>query len=368
MRKQAVVWLAAVGLGACSNLTVIGNDTAYRGDALPGQSATCPATVNHEVWRAYCDFQTLADVQMQNVRRQNNIIETRNVFFFGSAVYAASTLALNADGLTGSQTTDLLETGLAAGIVQSADVVYNPVERRTVHSRAVVAADCARAHTDALLRRETGLESLVGQLDTLETRRGNLAAVREVLAESDQDAATGDLTQALQAAQTAEDTAEQVASRASDQIDTYRSLAPRLFDLRRRILRDVDSQLLSQPVNYAAAIAQIRAAAETNTRFDGQDVPPAPEEENPEKDVQSWRSEAANDPLTALRDATAALNAQSARVQSSTPAIVTLADSAETCATTLATGEPVDLPDISSAGMGARPLPADTVPSLDGSD
>lgn len=365
MRKQVVVWLTAVGLGACSSLTVIGNDTAYRGDALPGQSATCPGEVTHEVWKAYCDFQTLADVQMQNVRRQNTIIETRNAFFFGTAVYAASTLALNANGLTESQTTDLLETGLAAGIVQSADVVYNPVERRTVHSRAVVAADCARAHTDALLRRETGLERLVEHLDTLETRRGELAAVREVLAGSGGQLNAGELTQALEAAQAAEDTAGQLAARADDQIDTYRSLAPRLFDLRRRILRDVDRQLLSQPVNYAEAIAQIRAATETNSRFDSEDVPPAPQEETSEKPLGEWRDEAESDPLTTLREATAAVNAQSARVRSTTPAIEALADSAQTCATILATGEPVELPDVSSAGMGARPRPTETVATLE---
>ncbi|MEA1941320.1 MAG: hypothetical protein U9P68_03625 [Pseudomonadota bacterium] len=345
-----------------------GRDTAYRGDALPGQTATCPVTVHHEVWSAYCDFQTLADVQMMNVRRQNGIIEARNIFFFGTAVYAASTLALNANGLTEAQTTDLLEAGLGAAIVQSADVVYNPVERRTIHSRAVVAADCARAHTDALLRRETGLENLVVQLGILETRRGNLAVVREVLADSDQDTGTGELTQALEAAQNAEGTATQVATRANDQIDTYRGIAPRLYDLRRRILWDVDRQLLSQPVNYAEAIAQIRAAAQTNSRFDQENVPPAPEEEDPDKSVGAWRFEAESDPLTALREATSALNAQSGRVQSITPGIETLADSAETCATILATGEPVDLPDISSAGMGAHPLPTDTVASLNASD
>jgi hypothetical protein len=368
MRKRVLVLIMAAGLGACSSLTVAGRDTAYRGDALPGQTATCPTTVDHEVWSAYCDFQTLAAVQMMNVRRQNSIIEARNIFFFGTAVYAASTLALNANGLTEAQTTDLLETALGVGIVQSADLVYNPVERRTIHSRAVVAADCARSHTDALLRREAGLTNLVVQLGTLETRRGNLAAVREVLADSNQDTDAGELTQALEAAQSAENAAAQVATRANDQIDTYRGIAPRLYDLRRRILRDVDRQLLSQPVNYAEAITQIRTAVETSSRFDGGGAPPAPEGETREKGVELWRTEAENDPLTTLREATSALNAQSARVQSSTPAIETLADSAESCATTLATGEPVDLPDISSAGMGARPLPTDPFPSLDGSD
>jgi len=132
-----------------------------------------------------CDFADLSLDQLRRFAAENTELHLENLAMFGAATYIGSTLLLNTDGLTGSQTTDMTEVALGASLLRASRALHDPARLSDLHFNAARASACAAAELDGLASVEgrigevrEDLTSLSERLETIEELRPTVAQAR----------------------------------------------------------------------------------------------------------------------------------------------------------------------------------------------
>lgn len=301
----------------------------------------------------WCDFMGARNVYLAGSIRSDNHTSLRNAAYFGAATYIGSTVILNSDGLSGSQSEDLTEAGLGIGILQASRSLFDSRARRTVYDNAVFASECYIDHVEAVIAREANISWLNANITALRERREGLDL--EIGAAATSSDLTGDdavSNAVIAAARTASARALEIELKALAQIAEYASFefeARRAnADLRPAVLR----ALRSEPMNIEAILATIRSAAQIASQFEAGEVP-GEGEAVPE--VEKGDRESANslqERIQLLTELTRGMNSATAMVSAHIPNITGLMASFRTCATSLQTGARTSVSSLNDHPVG----------------
>jgi hypothetical protein len=342
IRKLAFVSLLLVS--ACGHVP---DRPTFRFELNQGSLARCPDALNlaptHILWSHFCDVRGFARDSLADAQQNSRLVDLRNIVIFGAAAYGASTLALNAGGLSPQETTDMREAALGIALLQSTNQLYNPINSRDTNLRAFYAYDCVSDTIYLALERDV----FVRRADTALARlRADVSSLQVLL---DRGVIEDDAL--IERANTALTSGRSEIDRATAQVNAYFNLPDAVIRARDDIHQGVVERSVRSELSYATLVQAISTTLEQNLAFMNKPDPPPT---GPAPDPAAPATPQSQEENSARR-LVEAIAGQITELQRITPNISTLSANLTQCTAIMTTGLRVSRPTLRDIGAGRLP-------------
>jgi hypothetical protein len=352
MKRIALMAAASLLAAGCQHFQSNANYFIEREEAA--YNATCEGTTQGLKGEA-CRLHHLGVDQLKRFRREATILQFENATVFGLSTYIGSTLLLNSDGLSASQSEDLTEAALAGTVLAGTRVLRDSERLSSLHFNAYRASVRAARELYALDGLAGAVAAADGYADEIPAL---IQAVRDTRQAVETAQITGDAITALNTRADAAIAAGTAArTRQIEQSSAYRAIdisAEQLYDnYASRILNAVRPTR----VDLASVLQILQTAQQSNTAFLSSGSGDTSGEEKGTGDQAPASREA-----TAFASAVETLEAKVRDLEAATPNIVTRSARLALCESLFSPD--FDLPSITAEEPKADPLaPAPAQPA-----